>query len=135
MPSYFTRESAQALLPTIVPLLLEIQALRQEQIALARPSTEPRDRVKSNGHIGPNAGAAEHEELRHIVERLEARLRKITALGVLVKDLDSGLIDFPWLRDGNEVYLCWKLGEGERIQWWHEIERGFAGRQPLDPAL
>ena len=66
-------------------------------------------------------------------EHIAARLEQINALGVLVKDLDTGLIDFPTLRDGHEVYLCWKLGEGERIQWWHEIEDGFAGRQPLDP--
>jgi hypothetical protein len=49
----------------------------------------------------------------------------------LLKDLDTGLIDFPTLRDGREVYLCWQLGE-PHIAWWHEIETGFSGRLPLD---
>ena len=60
------------------------------------------------------------------------RSRSSQALGVLVKDLDRGLVDFPALRDGEEVLLCWQVGEGE-IAYWHGLEEGFAGRKPLDP--
>ncbi len=59
------------------------------------------------------------------------RIAEIDELGITVKDLDMGLIDFPCLRDGREVYLCWKLGE-PGIDWWHEIDAGYAGRQPLE---
>jgi hypothetical protein len=58
------------------------------------------------------------------------KAQAIIALGVQLKDFDSGLCDFPHLRDGRVVLLCWKQGE-DRIAWWHEVEAGFAGRQPL----
>jgi hypothetical protein len=56
--------------------------------------------------------------------------RQITNLGCELKGIDEGLIDFRALREGREVYLCWRLGE-ERIAFWHDIEAGFGGRQPL----
>ena len=133
MPRYFTRESAAALLPRIEPLLREIQALRAEQAASTQSAADLGERVKSNGHL-PHTSTDEASAISaQVREHIATRLEQINALGVLVKDLDTGLIDFPTLRDGHEVYLCWRLGEGERIQWWHEIEDGFAGRQPLGP--
>ncbi|MCY7374693.1 MAG: DUF2203 domain-containing protein [Pyrinomonadaceae bacterium] len=57
---------------------------------------------------------------------------ELTELGVQLKDYTRGLIDFPCLRDGQIILLCWQLGEGERIEWWHEIETGLAGRKSLD---
>ena len=56
---------------------------------------------------------------------------ELETLGVQLKDQTRGLIDFPSLRDGRVVLLCWHLGEGDQIEWWHDIEAGFAGRQPL----
>lgn len=56
---------------------------------------------------------------------------ELNELGVQLKDYSRGLIDFPHLRDGRVVFLCWQIGEGDEIEWWHEIEAGFAGRQPL----
>ena len=61
---------------------------------------------------------------------LQQAMKDIEDLGVLVKDIDTGLCDFPHTRDGRVVYLCWKLDEDE-ISWWHDLESGFAGRQPL----
>ena len=61
---------------------------------------------------------------------LAAAIHAIQALGVLVKDLDSGLVDFPSVRDGEEILLCWRLGEDE-VAWYHGPDDGFAGRQPL----
>ncbi len=52
-------------------------------------------------------------------------------LGIQLKDYSRGLIDFPSMRDGHVVLLCWQLGEDEQIEWWHEVEAGFAGRQPI----
>ncbi len=66
--------------------------------------------------------------------RIAAHAREVAESGAIVKDLDMGLLDFPHLRDGREVYLCWRLGE-ERISWWHEVDAGLSGRQPLDEAM
>jgi len=64
-------------------------------------------------------------------EKLDNLLHKVQATGALVKDMSSGLLDFPAIRNGQEVYLCWKVGE-EKIEYWHEIEAGFAGRQSIE---
>jgi hypothetical protein len=64
-------------------------------------------------------------------ERLDVLVHQIQDLGVLIKDINLGLLDFPALKDGRGVYLCWRYGEGE-IAYWHEIEAGFAGRQPIE---
>ncbi len=131
MPRYFTRTEAEALLPALEPLLREIQGLRAELAEFAQQARELHARALGNGHVRSEESRAGIAEVTGIAEQIEARLERITEPGVLVKDLDSGLIDFPTLRDGREVYLCWRLGEGERIAWWHEIEAGFAGRQQL----
>jgi hypothetical protein len=65
------------------------------------------------------------------LQQVSANLQAIHELGVLVKDVDIGLCDFPHLRDGRVVYLCWKLGEDE-VQWWHETTTGFKDRYPLE---
>jgi hypothetical protein len=65
------------------------------------------------------------------VTKLQEEVNRIQATGCVVKDLDEGLVDFPSLMKGEEVFLCWKLGE-ERILYWHGLEEGFAGRKPLD---
>lgn len=131
MSTYFTRERAEALLPQVEPLLREIQALRLAAAELAARLLARREKVAGNGHLPQDDQRQTRDELDGINERIAARLEEIQARGILVKDLDSGLIDFPTLRDGREVYLCWKLGE-DRVRWWHPIETGFAGRQPLD---
>ena len=80
------------------------------------------------GGSGPNGMGSFPPEM----DRLVDILKKISAEGVLVKSLDNGLIDFPHVRsDGEEVYLCWKNGEGE-IMYWHSIADGFAGRRNLN---
>lgn len=63
--------------------------------------------------------------------KLASSTGELDALGVQLKDHERGLIDFPSLRDGRVVLLCWQLGEGDRLEWWHDVEAGFAGRQPL----
>ena len=70
------------------------------------------------------------EELERGQEKMEEYIRELTELGVEIKDLTSGLVDFPSMMNGRAVYLCWRLGEPE-IAYWHELEAGFAGRQKL----
>ena len=131
MPDYFTRAEAEALLPRITPVLNEIQRLRQAQREHDEALAADRAKVLGNGHLPPEQ-LREHQRESLAAERQVARLaRALGELGVVVKDLDTGLVDFLALRDDRPIYLCWRLGE-PRIAWWHEIETGFAGRMPLD---
>jgi hypothetical protein len=131
MPEYFTRAEAEALLPRITPLLHEIQRLRQQQLAHDEALAADRAKVLGNGHLPPDQ-LREHLRENIAAERQIARLAlALDELSVILKDPDTGLVDFLALRDGRPVYLCWRLGE-PRIAWWHEIEAGFAGRLPLE---
>lgn len=131
MPKYFTRDEAEALLPRVESLLSEIQSLREQVVEQEERLAEYRVKLMSNGHQCGDEMQRMQAGVTTANTEIARRVRNIAALGVLVKDLDTGLIDFPTLRDGHEVYLCWRLGEGSRIAWWHEVDSGFAGRQPL----
>ena len=65
-----------------------------------------------------------------ILTELTRNIAELEALGVQLKDFERGLIDFPSLRDGRVVLLCWQLGEGDELEWWHDVDAGFAGRTP-----
>ena len=69
--------------------------------------------------------------LEELADQAAAAVRELTALGVVVKDLDLGLLDFPALRDGEEVELCWQVGEAA-VEYWHPLEAGYRGRKPID---
>lgn len=131
MPKYFTRDEAEALLPRMESLLSEIQTLRKQLVDLEERLADHRTKLMGNGHQHGNEMQRMQADVMSANAEITRRVRTITALGVLVKDLDMGLIDFPTLRAGREVYLCWRLGEESRIAWWHEIDAGFAGRQHL----
>lgn len=84
------------------------------------------------GVLVDHSGLEEQKRRREAtVQRLKAAIEKIQEFGCLVKDLDTGLIDFPTLLNGTEVYLCWKLGESG-IQYWHGVDEGFRGRKLID---
>jgi hypothetical protein len=124
MPRYFTVEEANAALEVIRPIVEQILEIRQlildKQIYL-KPVLDQR---KSNG------GSRTASQAVRDFERLESLIREIQEAGALLKDLNTGLLDFPAMRDGREVYLCWQYGE-DQIRYWHPIDGGFAGRQPL----
>jgi len=120
----FTLAEANALLPGLRPLLEEMAAARQK-IVEAEPELWPIiEKALGNGG-GKKAGAM----LVHF-EAVQRNLQAITDLGVEIKDIATGLIDFPSDRDGRIVYLCWRLGEDD-IAFWHDLDAGFAGRQSL----
>ncbi|HEX6820013.1 MAG TPA: DUF2203 domain-containing protein [Ktedonobacterales bacterium] len=129
-PKYFTRTEAEALLPTVAPLLRDIREWRAELLHLGERLAELRAKAMGNGHSRPD-----DDDPRALAKQLEQRisdaLATINALGIEVKDLEMGLIDFPSLREDRVIYLCWRLGE-DRIAWWHELAAGFAGRTPLE---
>ena len=109
----------------IRPLIDGIQEIRQS-ILKNQPEAWPAIE-KSAG----NGGNRALSEMIKDFEKLDTLVHQIQDLGVLIKDINLGLLDFPALREGREVYLCWQYGEGE-IAFWHEVEAGFAGRQPIE---
>lgn len=125
MPQYFTLQEANAALETIRPLMDEVQEIRQK-ILDKQPEAWPA--------IEKSAGNGGNRALGQMVqdfERLDALVHRIQDTGVQIKDINTGLMDFPALRDEREVYLCWQYGEDD-IAFWHEVEAGFAGRQPIE---
>jgi hypothetical protein len=127
-PRLFTHEEATALLPELRPRLHDLAAMKRRLDAVQREFNAIRQHARSNGHAtrAQELGA----ELETLVHDLNAAVAAIHALGIEVKDLDSGLVDFPSEREGRVVYLCWRMDE-PAIVTWHELDGGFMGRQPL----
>jgi hypothetical protein len=127
----FTLEEAEALLPRLREELLAMQACKREVDGLRGDLEATAHRTSGNGHVKDEGTLAEkRRRAEALVEQINQRLARINGWGVELKGLDEGLVDFPARRDDRIVYLCWRLGE-ERIAWWHDVETGFAGRQPL----
>jgi hypothetical protein len=123
-PKLFTVEEANALLPKLQELLDDL-ACHREAMREKAPHLEPILRAAATnggGRIGSEYGVEAY--------KLYLAIGRIQELGVLLKDLDMGLLDFPHEREGRVVFLCWHPPE-KRIEYWHEIEAGYAGRQPL----
>jgi hypothetical protein len=124
MPRYFTLEEANRTLEQVAPRVKQLLEIRKE---LLEHHPELLPVLENIGHNGGSKIASQMVAQFHTLENL---VHEIEATGALVKDINSGLLDFPSLREGREVYLCWQLGEND-IQFWHEIDGGFAGRRPL----
>ena len=124
MSQYFTLQEANDALNIIRPLMDEVQVIRQK-ILENQPEAWPA--------IEKSAGNGGNRALSNLVEdfeKLDALVHQIQDTGAQIKDINTGLLDFSVLKNGREVYLCWQHGEDD-IQYWHEIEAGFAGRQPI----
>jgi hypothetical protein len=130
-PSRFTVEEAERLLPRLTELLLEMRERRAEFQRFGGLVAELSDKMRGNGQMAPAELKTAQEGLEEAVAALNSLGEEINELGCELKDIDQGLIDFRAEMEGREVYLCWKLGE-ERVEWWHELDTGFAGRQRLD---
>ena len=131
MERTFTREEANAALVDVRPLAEQmVEAKRALDEAQEQSDDAARSISGNGGGIPPAELAALHEQLEQRATELAGIVDKLHELGVQVKDLDSGLVDFPALREGERVLLCWRLGEDE-VAFWHGLEDGFAGRQPL----
>ena len=103
-----------------------IEAIREARDRLAEPEAHSvlAEAAPANG------GGAPARLVGEGFRDVRARLVELQAVGIVLRDLDRGLVDFPAIRGGREIYLCWELGEDE-VTHWHELEAGFAGRQPL----
>jgi hypothetical protein len=128
---YFTPEEANALLPSVRPV---VEQLVEHRRALARAHEKRAEFRRITGGNGGGLDAqvpAEIEaEASAATEGISRCVEELGALGVEVKDAERGLVDFPALRDGEDILLCWELGEDE-IRYWHTLDGGFAGRRPL----
>ena len=120
---HYTREEARALLPEIRGWLREIQPLRHE---LAKTG----QRLDSIMAAGMDAGGPSVNQHARTTARLHELFREFSQREIFIKDPDRGLIDFPAMLGGREVFLCWELDE-EDIEFWHDIEGGYAGRERL----
>jgi len=121
----FTLAEAQSLLPQLRSLLSEVGEEWNHIRDLNPEGQKARDKASYDGYT--KAGVDYVESVSHLM----FLIHQIKDMGVLLKDADKGLCDFPYMRQGRVVYLCWQLGE-ERIEYWHDIETGFSGREPLD---
>lgn len=122
---YYTLDQARAILPEIQEHMEAIQAARREILRL-RPEAWPAiEKAATNG--GSHAAG----KLAVQVGIVEDHVRAILEKGIYIKDLDQGIIDFLGRRANKEVLLCWQYGEDE-LAYWHDMEAGFAGRQPID---
>lgn len=122
---HYTREEARALLPQLTTWLKEIQKLRQELARLEQ-------RLDSIMATGADAGGRSVNQHARTSARIHALLGEFSGREIFIKDLDRGLLDFPAILGGREVFLCWELDE-EDIEFWHDIDSGFAGRERLTP--
>ena len=129
MARYFEIDEANARLADVQPLLEELRADRG-RVAELQPEIE---RAKeSNGSSEHAEQLARHEqELRQAVRRMQQAVLQIDEWGVTLRDIGAGLVDFPALAMGRPFWLCWRLGDGDAIGWWHETNAGFDSRQPL----
>lgn len=128
---HFTPDEANAALAQVRPLVERMVSLRGQHVAALARQEELDARIRGNGGGIPPAELASAASQVESLERDLARVvDELDGHGVQVKDLDEGLVDFPALRGGETVLLCWRLGEDE-IRYWHRVEDGFAGRRPL----
>jgi hypothetical protein len=120
---FYSVEEANALLPTLRPL---VQRIRDNQVALASDTSMAAVREKAS-HNGDGLPSRHLGETAHALER---DVKELHELGIVLRDPVTGLIDFFHQREGETVFLCWKLGE-RRVEWWHPLDTGIAGRRKL----
>ncbi|OGG45955.1 MAG: hypothetical protein A3F84_11580 [Candidatus Handelsmanbacteria bacterium RIFCSPLOWO2_12_FULL_64_10] len=130
-PRIFSLDEAEALLPQLRPILNVLSRARTQQAEAQRELSERYHGGRGNGHPVPGGELDRlHGAMDQAQEHIQESVAAITGLGCELKDPDRGMVDFRTVRDGRVVYLCW-LMEEPRILFWHDLDGGFAGRQPL----
>ncbi|HEY8819850.1 MAG TPA: DUF2203 domain-containing protein [Dehalococcoidia bacterium] len=137
MPKYWTLTEAKAALPEAVALIEQLRDLirRGRSGAAGRERRHglggPRGARSGNGRGPSSNGHGSSEPAGQLDVQARQLMERIQAMGFQVKDVEAGLIDFPCMRNGEEALLCYRLGEPD-IQFWHDLESGFAGRRPVE---
>jgi len=122
----FTVQEANALLPSVREVVGKIQRVHRN---LAKYRKEAEKAVEGAERGG--GGIPDGVRYAQLLTKLTMLTAGLEGLGVQIKDFERGLVDFPSLRDGRVVLLCWQMGEGDELEWWHDVDAGFAGRTPL----
>jgi hypothetical protein len=122
----FTVQEANALLPEVRIIAGKIQRAHRKLSRFRGEAKEAAEAAEQGG-----GGMANGVAYAAILTELTAQMAELEGLGVQLKDFERGLVDFPSLRDGRVVLLCWQLGEGDELEWWHDVNAGFSGRTPL----
>jgi len=123
----FTIEEANSLLPSVRPIVRGIQRAHRRLASYQSQASA----AAEGGKDGGGGGIANGSHYAKLIIELSLGVGELESLGVQLKDYSRGLIDFPSMREGRVVLLCWKADEGNQLEWWHDVEAGFAGRQPL----
>ena len=143
MATFYTIDRANERLADVRPILEDLRARRLELVAL-------RDRLRAASQAEVpggqslvddalrNAGGSPGSEsprilaarMQAVIDQMQAAVARLDGWGITLRDIETGLIDFPALVEGRQVWLCWRLGESD-VAWWHELSSGFAGRRPL----
>jgi hypothetical protein len=129
---HFTPEEIEALIPALAEVMGAAMALHREVEEIKQRLKDEQQRIANSGGgvLDREAWRRDSERVEALGREIEAQLRKVLALGGVPKDLGLGLVDFPHLRAGRVVNLCWKHGE-DRIRYWHGLDEGYAARKPL----
>jgi hypothetical protein len=132
MQRTFTPEEANEALADVRPVAEEMVAHRRALAAAQKRQAELVVTIAGNGgDLGPSDLQEAAEAIQREADGIAECVRALDDAGVQVKSLEEGLLDFPSVRDGEDVLLCWQVGE-ERVAFWHGLDEGFAGRKPLD---
>ena len=133
MPRYFTLDEARASLPLVGRHIREAILSRARHHEAEKAIRELTQRILMLGGVSVNTAAAQAWKTQYEAngQSLKDAVDRIEAIGGIVKDLDTGLVDFPTLFRGEEVYLCWRADESD-IDHWHGVHEGFSGRKAID---
>jgi hypothetical protein len=136
MPKFFTLQQAEKILPDVEAAIREAISAKAEYESAESEWQGVSQRIAIQGGVRMDRAKVMDQKNRReaAAQALQQAIERVQDFGCLVKDLDIGLIDFPTLLQGQEVYLCWKLGE-RGIQFWHGVTEGFRGRKPIDSAF
>jgi hypothetical protein len=142
MARFYDVDRANATLPELRQILETLRGQRADLIQLRDLVLERQSAVEAGAESGLGSSRSSdddepNDELRLIrlrmqglIDQMQAGVARIDGLGITLRDIESGLIDFPALASGRQIWLCWRLGE-EEVGWWHELSTGFSERQPL----
>jgi hypothetical protein len=122
----FTVEEANSLLTSVRPIVKSIQRSHRRLISFQTAAKRAAEGAETGG-----GGMVQGPQYARLLLQLSFGAGQLESLGVQLKDYRQGLIDFPSMRDGRVVLLCWKADEGDQVEWWHDVESGFGGRQPI----
>lgn len=143
MATFYTIDRANERLVEVRPILEDLRARRLDLIALrdrlraASQAEVPGGRslvddalTSAGGPPGAESPRVLAARMQAVIDQMQAGVARLDGWGITLRDIETGLIDFPALVEGRQVWLCWRLGE-EAVAWWHDLETGFGGRRPL----